>query len=186
MTFTFIDLFAGIGGLHLPFQELGGECVFSSECKAKTPASALPDFDLLLAEFPCQPKLQKDFANTKGTLFPQIERILREKRPKVFLLENVEELTSYERCKNFITILNCLEDIDYHVSYKIFSVKDSSLPQNIYVVGLDRKQCPLPELYAFPFPYHPHRLKRLVDIQRDIAKEIVFNRLVSNDLQSKD
>ena len=113
--FKFIDLFAGIGGIRIPFQELGGECVFSSEWDqfaqktyrvnfgempqgdiTKIESSAIPDFDILLGGFPCQPfssaGLKMGFADTRGTLFFEIERIMRDKRPKAFLLENVKQL----------------------------------------------------------------------------------------------
>ena len=111
--FRFIDLFAGIGGIRIPFQELGGQCVFSSEWDkfsqktyfanfgeipagdiTKIDAADIPDFDILLGGFPCQPfsqaGLHKGFEDTRGTLFFEIERILNGKRPKAFLLENVK------------------------------------------------------------------------------------------------
>ena len=106
--FKFIDLFAGIGGIRLPFQELGGECVFSSEIDkfaqvtyainygevpsgdiTKIPAKTIADHDILLGGFPCQSfsqaGLKRGFNDTRGTMFFEIQRILAEKRPKIFL-----------------------------------------------------------------------------------------------------
>ena len=122
--FTYIDLFAGIGGIRIPFQELGGKCVFTSEWDQfaqKTykmnfggkiagditllDEKKIPDFDILLGGFPCQPfsqaGLHKGFSDTRGTLFFDIERIIREKRPKAFLLENVKQLKGHDRGRTF-------------------------------------------------------------------------------------
>ena len=118
--FTFIDLFAGIGGIRIPFQELGGKCVFTSEWDkfaqktyrlnfgeepsgdiTKIEASTIQDFDILLAGFPCQPfsqaGLKKGFSDTRGTMFFEIERIIAEKRPKAFLLENVKQIKGHDK-----------------------------------------------------------------------------------------
>ena len=129
--FKFIDLFAGIGGIRLPFQEIGGECVFSSEWdkfSKKTYAmnfgelpmgditeinsNEVPDHDVLLAGFPCQAfsqaGLRKGFMDTRGTLFFEIQRILSHKRPKMFLLENVKQLRGHDNGKTLSTILSIL------------------------------------------------------------------------------
>lgn len=128
--FTFIDLFAGIGGIRIPFQELGGKCVFTSEWDkfaqktyhvnfgdmpngdiTKITNEEIPDFDVLLGGFPCQPfsqaGLKKGFSDTRGTLFFEIERIIKAKRPKAFLLENVKQLrgtTKAELSRLFLNI----------------------------------------------------------------------------------
>ncbi len=129
--FRFIDLFAGIGGLRLPFQELGGSCVFSSEWDRfakKTYASNfgelpygditqisskdVPDHDVLLAGFPCQAfskaGLKNGFFDTRGTMFFEIQRILAAKQPKVFLLENVKQLKGHNKGETLDTILKIL------------------------------------------------------------------------------
>jgi DNA (cytosine-5)-methyltransferase 1 len=129
--FRFIDLFAGIGGVRLSFQELGGDCVFSSEWDkfakktyaanygevpdgdiTKIPSSTLPEHDLLLGGFPCQAfsgaGLRKGFLDTRGTLFFEIQRILVHKRPKAFLLENVKQLKGHDKGKTLQTILSTL------------------------------------------------------------------------------
>ena len=131
-SFTFIDLFAGIGGIRLAYQELGGLCVFSSKWNkdaaksyfanfgevpfgdiTKIQASTIPDFDVLLAGFPCQPfsiiGAQEGFRHeTQGTLFFDIERILLEKKPKAFMLENVRNLTAHDGGHTFEVILKHL------------------------------------------------------------------------------
>lgn len=136
--FTFIDLFAGIGGLRIPFQGIGGKCVFTSEWDrfskktyavnfgelpsgdiTKIEASEIPDHDLLLAGFPCQAfsqaGLRKGFLDTRGTLFFDIQRILVEKRPKVVLLENVKQLRSHDKGRTLATILSILRGDDVNI-----------------------------------------------------------------------
>lgn len=157
----FIDLFAGIGGIRLPFDELGYQCVFSSEIDkfAKKTYQAfygdvpagditqidvdnIPHFDLLLAGFPCQPfsqaGLKKGFTDTRGTMFFYIEEIIRKKRPKAFLLENVKGLKGHDKGKTFEVIFQSLEALGYSVKSTVLAAKDFNLPQNrerIYIVG---------------------------------------------------
>jgi DNA (cytosine-5)-methyltransferase 1 len=129
--FKFIDLFAGIGGIRLPFQKLGGECVFSSEWDkfskityaanygevpqgdiTRITPSEVPNHDVLLGGFPCQAfsqaGLRKGFTDTRGTLFFEIQKILAHKRPKAFLLENVKQLKGHEKGRTLTTILSIL------------------------------------------------------------------------------
>jgi DNA (cytosine-5)-methyltransferase 1 len=131
VAFKFIDLFAGIGGTRIPFQELGGECVFTSEWDkfskktyaanygelpygdiTKISNSDIPDHDVLLAGFPCQAfsqaGLKQGFQDTRGTLFFEIQRILAAKRPKAFLLENVKQLKGHNKGQTLDTILKIL------------------------------------------------------------------------------
>jgi DNA (cytosine-5)-methyltransferase 1 len=165
----FIDLFAGIGGMRLGFEQSGFECVFSSEWDrfaAQTyeanfgdiPAgdirsirgSEIPDFDLLAAGFPCQPfsisGVSKKNAlgrphgfldETQGTLFFEIARILKERRPRAFLLENVKNLASHDQGRTFRIIVERLEGLGYHIRYRILNA-NILLPQNrerIFLVG---------------------------------------------------
>ena len=132
--FSFIDLFAGIGGIRIPFQELGGKCIFTSELDkfskktyasnfgeypkgdiTKIHISEIPEHDVLLAGFPCQAfsqaGLKRGFSDTRGTLFFEIQRILAVKRPKAFLLENVKQLRGHDKGKTLETILNTLTGI---------------------------------------------------------------------------
>lgn len=160
--FTFIDLFAGIGGIRLGFESVGGKCIFSSEfdedaCKTyeanfgehpsgditKIEASSIPDFDILLGGFPCQAfsiiGKKEGFANeTCGTLFFDIERILKEKKPKAFMLENVRNLTAHDNGNTFKVITTHLEALGYHVYSKVLNALDYGVPQRrerIIIVG---------------------------------------------------
>lgn len=130
--FTFIDLFAGIGGIRLPFQELGGECVFTSEWDkfaqktyianygevpngdiTQIKSKDIPSHDILLGGFPCQSfsqaGLKQGFNDTRGTMFFEIQRILVEHRPKAFLLENVKQLRGHDKGRTLQTILDILQ-----------------------------------------------------------------------------
>lgn len=188
--FTFIDLFAGIGGIRLPFQELGGKCVFSSEWDkyaqktynvnfgetpsgdiTKIKAEDIPSFDILLAGFPCQPfsqaGLKKGFSDTRGTMFFEIERILKEKKPKAFLLENVKQLKGHDKGRTLSVILEHLDLADYYVSYKVLRAADFGVPQNrerIYIVGFNRGKYEIPDTFEFTFPSPTHNTTKLGNI----------------------
>lgn len=131
-SFKFIDLFAGIGGIRLPFDEIGGECVFTSEWDkfaqrtyavnfhevpqgdiTKVSAKDIPSHDLLLAGFPCQAfsqaGLRKGFTDTRGTMFFEIQKILAHHRPAAFLLENVKQLKGHDKGRTLETILDILQ-----------------------------------------------------------------------------
>ena len=162
----FVDLFAGIGGLRIPFDELGMKCVFSSEIDKfarityeanfneiphgdirEINAANIPDHDLLIAGFPCQSFSiagnRLGFNDTRGTMFFQIERILREKRPSLVLLENVKGLTSHDKGNTLKTIINILEDIGYKCSYKVLNAHKYGMiqkRQRIYIIcSLEKK-----------------------------------------------
>lgn len=165
--YKMIDLFAGIGGTRLGFWETGRvESVFSSEmdkfaCKTyhanfgvmpqgditKISEEDIPDHDILVGGFPCQAFSQAGkklgFEDTRGTLFFEIARILKKKRPKAFLLENVKNLTLHDKGRTFQVIKNTLEEMDYKIYPMLFKAKDFGVPQNrerIYIVGFDRKK----------------------------------------------
>lgn len=174
---TFIDLFAGIGGIRLGLERAlknagyKTKCVFTSEIKESALAilkqnhpkekicgditavneKDIPDFDFLCAGFPCQAfsaaGKRLGFVDTRGTLFFEVERILKAKRPKGFILENVEGLTNHDHGNTLKVILSHLEDIGYTVSYKVLNAKDFGVPQDrrrIYIVGtFTGKQVPL-------------------------------------------
>lgn len=190
--FRFIDLFAGIGGIRLGFESVGGHCVFSSEfdkdaCKTyeanfgeypsgditQIDAKDIPDFDILLGGFPCQAfsiiGKKEGFANeTCGTLFFDIERILKEKRPKAFMLENVRNLMAHDKGNTFRIIKSHLEALGYNVHAKILNALDYGVPQKrerIIIVGfLDNVD------FHFPDPIPVNERKTLNDIlEQDVA-----------------
>jgi DNA (cytosine-5)-methyltransferase 1 len=159
--FTFIDLFAGIGGMRLPFDELGGDCVFSAEidesCRKVYSANFgeipfgdvtlvapddVPKHDILLGGFPCQAfsviGRQLGFADTRGTLFFTVEQILRAKRPRAFLLENVKQLRTHDEGRTFRTIIHALERLGYTARHTVLNSLDFGVPQKrerVYIVG---------------------------------------------------
>jgi DNA (cytosine-5)-methyltransferase 1 len=175
--FHFIDLFAGIGGTRLAFEAVGGECVFSCEYDehaqktyfanfneipkgdiTKIASSSIPEFDILLAGFPCQPfsaiGKREGFEHlTQGTLFYDIARILKDKNPKAFLLENVEGLLTHDRGNTFKIIRSTLEELGYYVFFEILDAADFGLPQKrkrIYIVG--NKKIDVASNFKFIFP----------------------------------
>ena len=204
--FTFIDLFAGIGGIRLGFEAVGGDCVFSSEfdedaCKTyeanfgehpsgditKIEAQNIPDFDILLGGFPCQAfsiiGKKEGFSNeTCGTLFFDIERILKEKRPKAFLLENVRNLVSHDKGRTFKIITSHLEALGYHIYAKILNALDYGVPQKrerIIIVGfLDnvifKFPDPIPEKNRTPLS---NILEKNVDSKYYVKERIKLSRL---------
>ena len=149
----FIDLFAGIGGFRKGFEDAGYQCVFTSEIDSacqevyqnnfkdevfgditKIKPKDIPDFDVLLGGFPCQPfsisGKKKGFDDTRGTLFFDICRIIDEKQPKVVVLENVKHLIHHDKKRTFKTILETLTNLGYNVSHQILNAKNFGLPQN--------------------------------------------------------
>lgn len=184
--YKFIDLFAGIGGIRLGFESIDAECVFSSEWDEKAAktyyanfgempagditkikASDIPDFDILLGGFPCQPfsiigKKAGFKHETQGTLFFDIERILKEKKPKAFMLENVRNLTAHDGGRTFKIIISHLEALGYTVYYKILNALDYGAPQKrerIIIVGFSQN---VP--FAFPEPVAESNRKYIKDI----------------------
>ena len=184
--FSFIDLFAGIGGIRLGFEAAGGHCVFSSEfdenaCRTyeanfgehpsgditKIDAKDIPDFDILLGGFPCQAfsiiGKKEGFENeTCGTLFFEIERILKEKKPRAFMLENVRNLTAHDKGKTFKIIRSHLEALGYTVYSKVLNALDYGVPQKrerIIIVGFKDFV-----MFSFPDPIPVSERKSLKDI----------------------
>lgn len=162
MSFRFIDLFAGLGGIRIPFEEYGGECVFSSEWDkyaaltyeanhgdfpngdiTKIDPKEIPAFDLLLGGFPCQPFShaghKKGFEDTRGTLFFNIAEIINFHKPKAVFLENVKGLVGHDKGRTFKEITRILEELGYVVSFKVHNAKDFGVPQNrerIFIVAI--------------------------------------------------
>jgi DNA (cytosine-5)-methyltransferase 1 len=194
--FKFIDLFAGIGGIRMAYQNLGGKCVFTSEWNnyakktyeanfgevpfgdiTKVKVSEIPDHDLLLGGFPCQPfsiagvskknalgRAHGFLDETQGTLFFDVARIIKHKRPKAFMLENVKNLISHDKGKTFRVISNTLKELKYSVHFKVLDGKHF-VPQHrerIIIVGFDQKIFGGSE--RFEFPNLPEPSARIRDI----------------------
>jgi DNA (cytosine-5)-methyltransferase 1 len=229
--FTFIDLFAGIGGIRYPFQKLGGKCVFSSEWDKfaqKTYAANYGEvphgditqikakdiypnkkFDLLLGGFPCQTfsqaGLKKGFNDTRGTMFFEIQRILVQKRPKAFLLENVKQLQGHNKGETLRTIKAILkgthdqsipedvpmsdearsalsEKLNYWVDIKVLRAADFGKPQNrarVFIIGFDKDyygaDTDFDELFSWPEP-----------LQADTKVDDILERDFINSLTKED
>lgn len=187
--FTFIDLFAGIGGFHLALSSVGGKCVFASEWDkyasetyfdnfgikpfgdiTKINEKTIPDHDVLCAGFPCQAfsvsGKQKGFEDTRGTLFFDIARIVEYHQPKVLFLENVKNLIKHDNGNTFKVILNTLEELNYNVFSKVLNTSDFGLPQNrerIYIVAFHKSL----EVEDF---YFPQKLNQQICL-KDILEE---------------
>lgn len=211
--FTFIDLFAGIGGIRLPFSRLGGRCEFTSEWDkfaqktyktnygempggdiSQIPNNQLPDVDVLLAGFPCQPfsqaGLKKGFSDTRGTLFFEIERIIEGKRPKAFLLENVKQLKGHDHGHTFKVIKEHLTALDYTIYSDILRAADFGVPQNrerLFIIGFDNKRFEKGQISNFHFPIPPKTPTSLGDILEHEANEkyTISDRLYAGHLRRK-
>ncbi len=194
--FTFIDLFAGIGGFRMAMQNLGGKCVFSSEWDAQAQKTYLlnygevpfgditkestkafiPDgFDVLCAGFPCQAfslaGKRLGFEETRGTLFFDVAEVIRRKRPKAFFLENVKGLLIHDKGKTMQTILKVLrEDLDYYVpDPQIVNAMNFGVPQHrerVYIVGFRKDQ----NVSEFTYPEPTDTTKTFADIkEKDVV-----------------
>lgn len=192
--YTMIDLFAGIGGTRLGFYQTGKvKVVFSSEIDkfsiktyranfgdipsgdiTKIDSKDIPNHDILVGGFPCQAFSQAGkklgFEDTRGTLFFEIARVLKDKRPKAFLLENVKNLKSHNKGKTYKTIIKTLKDLDYEVFTSVLKARDFGVPQNrerIYIVGFDKKQ--VREYNRFLFPDRLNKKTSVADIlEKDV------------------
>lgn len=192
----FIDLFAGIGGIRLPFDEMGCKCVFSSEwnkaaCKTyeanfnempegditKINEKDIPEHDILLAGFPCQAfsimgKMQ-GFEDTRGTMFFEIERILKHHRPRAIFLENVKQLTTHDKGRTFATIVHHLMALGYHLQWKVLNALDFGLPQKrerIIIVGFQsEKAC---EQFNFDLKKVPYSLGSILERDEDVEPSL--------------
>lgn len=178
-SFTFIDLFAGIGGFRIAMQEVGGLCVFSSEWDKdakktyfhnfnEVPYGDITDplikgyiptqFDVLCAGFPCQAfsvaGYRRGFEDTRGTLFFDIAEIVSKHKPKIVFLENVKNLYSHDKGRTFKVIKRTLEDLGYSVKHKVMnSMEYSNIPQNrerIFIIAIDPQQVIDHNQFLFP------------------------------------
>lgn len=200
-TLKTLDLFAGIGGVRIGFERAGFETVFGNDfdayCKvtydlnfkdvplkvadiAKVKSSELPDFDILLGGFPCQPfsiaGYRRGFLDTgRGDLFFEIIRILRDKKPQAVFLENVKNLKSHDKGRTFKIISDALEDLGYHVKMQVLnSVEYGNVPQNrerVYIVGFKSKA----QSDAFEFPQPVPLRKSVLDLlEKEVADKYYY------------
>lgn len=177
VNFTFVDLFAGIGGFRIPLQNNGGKCVFTSEFNmhaqnvyyanfgeypfgdiTKIPVDFIPNHDVLVAGFPCQPfsisGKMKGFEDTRGTLIYNVFKIMEAKQPKVVLLENVKHLLYHDHGNTLKTILQGIGNLGYKYSYKVLNASDFGVPQNrerIIIIAHKTKEFDFSRLKK-----HPH------------------------------
>ncbi len=196
--FTFIDLFAGIGGIRLPFTELGYQCVFSSEWDKKAKESyfanfgEIPfgditresikqhipkEFDILLAGFPCQAfsimGKMKGFEDTRGTLFFDVATILKRHQPKAFLLENVKQLVTHKNGETFKKILCILTELGYHFKWKVLNALDFGLPQKrerVIIVGFLDKSAN--ESFSLDFEKQQYNLQDILEKDEDVDPKL--------------
>ena len=200
--FTLIDLFAGIGGIRLPFHELGYQCVFSSEwdkfaqqtyfanfgempfgdiTKESTKRYIPEHFDLLLAGFPCQAfsimGKMKGFDDVRGTMFFEVATILERHKPQAILLENVKQLTTHDHGRTFKTILRVLDELGYHVKWRVLNALDFGLPQKrerVIIVGFRNKE--YIDSFNFDFEKQPYTLNGVLE-----SDEMVDTSLFASD-----
>ena len=196
--FTFIDLFAGIGGFRLAMQNLGGKCIYSCEWDkeakktykanfGETPfgditkestKSYIPDnFDVLCAGFPCQAfsiaGKRGGFEDTRGTLFFDVAEIIKRKKPKAIFLENVKGLVTHDNGKTLDVILNTLEELDYAVHVKIINAKNFGVPQNrerIFIIGFNKDKVDNYNVFNFP----------------ESTQEVFINNFIENNVEGYD
>lgn len=210
--FTFIDLFAGVGGFRLALQNLGGKCVFTSEwdkeaqktyranfgevpfgdITKKTTKNFIPDnFDVLCAGFPCQAfsiaGKRGGFEDTRGTLFFDVAEIIRERKPKAIFLENVKGLRNHDKGKTLATILNVLRnDLGYYIPEpQIINAKDFGVPQNrerIYIVGF-RKDLGI-ESFQYPKPTNKNVVLEEILEEKEVSVKYYLSDVYLNTLKA--
>lgn len=204
----FVDLFSGIGGIRLGLEQalnkigIESECLVSADIDKKAcetyklnfnensnhdvyNISNIEGLDFLLAGFPCQPFSyageKRGFKDTRGTLFFEVERIIKESRPKGFLLENVRGLMSHDKGRTLKTIVSKLEGLGYGVEVYLLNSSDYGVPQNrvrVYIVGLDKGEKPLIGIKSCAGVADSHRFKsekldslKNIKLVRDILEE---------------
>ncbi len=189
--FTFIDLFAGIGGFRIPMQEIKGKCVFTSEFNfhaqrtyemnfgeipfgdiTKLDLNIVPKHDVLTAGFPCQPfsisGKMKGFEDTRGTLIYNVFQIIEMRKPKVVFLENVKHLVHHDKGNTLRTIIKDLELLGYKVSWKVLNASDFGVAQNrerLVIIGHQEELFDFTKLKTKPKPILKDILDKDVDFE---------------------
>lgn len=175
--YSFIDLFAGLGGFRIALESLGAHCVYSNEWDkpvqkvyadnfgdvpegdiTKVDEKTIPDHDILCAGFPCQAfsisGKQRGFEDSRGTLFFDVARIVKAKRPKIVFMENVKNFASHDNGRTLAVVRNTMEDLGYTFHQKVLSAVDYGVPQKrerIYMVCF-RKDLNISD-FSFPTPF---------------------------------
>ena len=208
--FKFIDLFSGLGGFRIAMEEIGGKCVFSSEIDkyvaeiykenfgslpegdiTKIDGKEVPDHDILCAGFPCQPfsiaGKRLGFEDTRGTLFFDILRIIKDKKPKAIFLENVAGLKSHDGGKTLRVIEESLKMQGYCINWKIVNAKDIGIPQNRnrwYCVGV-RKDLIGDRDFNFSFPTKKSLMYTIDDIlEKHVSDEYTISNIAKGNIDT--
>lgn len=204
----FIDLFCGLGGFRVALEKQHCNCVFSSDIDksvsqvyknnfgeypsgdiTKIDSKRIPDFDILCAGFPCQSfsiaGKRLGFEDSRGTMFFEVARILKEKHPKAFILENVKGLTNHDNGKTLITILDILNTLGYKYIHKVINAKDIGIPQNRerwYCVGIRKDiNIELDPYIIFPAPHsNLFSYDDIIDAQKIYKRYRISNICESN------
>ena len=198
--FTFIDLFAGIGGFRIALESLGGKCVFSSEWEEdsqevyfknfreipegdikKINEKDVPQHNILCAGFPCQAfsisGKRLGFKDTRGTLFFGIARIVKHIQPEILFLENVKNLTTHNKGKTIQAVLNALNEINYNYYFNVLRSSDYGVPQareRVYIVAF-RKDLNIKN-FDFPKPIKDIKIVKDILEKNEPIKDVYINR----------
>ncbi len=212
--FTFIDLFAGIGGFRLALEKFGGKCVFSSEWNkdsqstyssnfgdtpngdiTKIKEADIPSHNVLCAGFPCQAfsvsGKRLGFNDTRGTLFFDVARIVKFHKPEVLFLENVKNLVKHDGGKTIEVIKNTLEDLDYTVNLKVLRSSDFGIPQareRVYIIAF-RNDLKVSSFH-YPTPIESHKIVKDILETKSVDEKCFIKRdditMVKNEKDVKD
>lgn len=207
----FIDLFCGIGGFRVAFEEaceendIQPDCVFSSDIDkyaqesykanfgekpfgdiTKIDEKDIPDHDILFGGFPCQPfsiiGQMKGLNDTRGTLFFDIARIIEAKKPKAFILENVKQLVGHDQGKTLKVIVQSLKNLGYHVQYSVLNALDYGLPQKRERVVIVGHREPI--MFTFPNPEKPYKSLNEI-LETDVAEKYFASEFIKNKRKEK-
>lgn len=208
--FKFIDLFSGLGGFRIAMEDIGGKCVFSSEIDkyavetykdnfgtvpkgdiTKIDGKEVPDHDILCAGFPCQPfsiaGKRLGFEDTRGTLFFDVLRVIKAKKPKAFFLENVAGLKSHDNGNTLRVIEESLKMQNYYIDWKIINAKDVGIPQNRnrwYCVGV-RKDLIKDGKFNFSFPTNKPLIYTIDDIlEEQVDDQYKISNIAKNNIDN--
>ncbi len=214
---TFIDLFAGLGGFRLALESLGAKCVYSNEWDkyvqkvytenfgdtpegdiTKVDEKKIPEHDILCAGFPCQAfsisGKQRGFEDSRGTLFFDVARIVKEKRPKIVFMENVKNFASHDNGHTLDVVKRTMEELGYNFYQKVLNSVDYGIPQNrerIYMVCF-RKDLYVSEFnYPEPFPLAKHLEDFLLNDESMVSQlyidrpDTYYNNVIDNEYRNK-